>query len=70
MKEMRLIDFLEKIAKGEGDLPKRIIYNYKVFELEDFLHYKYKRSSDLFDEIINYINVNIALNDKVEILEV
>lgn len=66
---MKLIDFLLKIARGEKELPKRIIYNYKVFELEDFLHYKHKGNEDLFDEIKYYINSNVALNDKVEILK-
>lgn len=66
---MKLIDFLLKIAKGDKNLPKRIIYNYKVFELSEFLHYKHKGNEDLFDEIKYYINVNVALNDNVEILD-
>lgn len=69
MKEIKLIDFLIRIASGDKALPKRIIYNYKVFEIEDYLHYQHKRNKDLFDEISDYVNTNVALNDKVEILE-
>jgi hypothetical protein len=68
MKTIKLIDFLTRIANGDNNLPKRIIFDYKVFELEDFLHYQHK-GKDLMEEIKDYVNINVALNDKVEILE-
>lgn len=60
---MKIIDLLNRIAKGE-EVPKKIKYDNQVFEYrEDMLDYY------CYDYDLNLMGYQKVLNEKVEILE-
>jgi len=70
MKTMKVIDLLNKIANGE-EMPKKIIYNNKVFEwynwTEDYVDYVYSGSEGLLNG--SDYDIFSILNDEVEIIK-
>ena len=64
---MKVIDLLNKIAKGE-EVPKKIKYENEVYvsDYEGMVFYKLEVDYGLFLERINDTNL---LNDEVEIIE-
>ena len=65
---MKVIDLLNKIAKGE-EVPKKIDYNKKVYEYDkeqsDFCHF----SINYYEYFLDDINTIEQLNDEVEIMK-
>lgn len=70
MKKVKIIDLFKKAANGE-EMPKRIIYNNKVFEwynwTEDYVDYVYSGSEGLLNG--SDYDIFSILNDEVEIIE-
>ena len=68
MNKIRVIDLLNKIAKGE-EVPKKIKYNKKVYEYDkeqsDFSHF----NINYYEYFLDDINTIEQLNAEVEIIE-
>ena len=61
---MKIIDLLNKMAKGE-ELPKKIRYNFKTYFYNNFT-----QDYGLFNDYLeNNYGLSNCLNDEVEILE-
>ena len=70
-KTIKVIDLLNKIAKGEI-LPKTILFYGKEYKLDDeYKCYMSKISEDIFDDFMdnNDAELDEFLNDTVEIIE-
>ena len=69
---MKIIDILDKIARGE-EVPKKIYYENKTYfydeEYKDYFDYD-KNYGLIEDHIHNNYGIINSLNDEVEILEI
>ena len=65
---MKIIDLLNKIAKGEF-LPKKIKYDDEIFIYDNQVdkYWSIDHTNNLYDILSRY--VGIALNDEIEIIE-
>lgn len=75
MKTMSVYGLLGKIYNCNDDLPKRILFRDRIYELDDYNHYVYKeidgkygRYIDLFDETSSW-ELDDFLREQVEIIE-
>ena len=75
MKTMSVYGLLGKIYNYNVDLPKRILFRDRIYELNDYNHYVYKEINspfisyiDLFDETLNW-ELDDFLHEQVGIIE-
>lgn len=65
---MKIIDLFNKIVKGE-EVPKKIKYQNKTFELDDRGIYLQTDEDCGYKTLLNYVNATSDLYYKVEIIE-
>ncbi len=65
---MKVIDLLNKIAKGE-EVPEKIKYNTKIYNWDEdaYLHYEDEYTPE--EAFLEGIRTDMVLNDEVEIIE-
>ena len=75
MKIMSVYGLLGKIYNYNDDLPKRILFRDRIYELDDYNHYVYKKTYrtygtyiDLFDETSSW-ELDDFLHEQVGIIE-
>ena len=75
MKTMSVYGLLGKIYNYNDDLPKRILFRDRIYELDDYNHYVYEETNssvisyiDLFDETLNW-ELDDFLHEQVGIIE-
>ena len=69
MNKIKVIDLLNKIAKGE-EVPKKIKYNNTIFIFDDSVcDYQRKIGMSLFISCFHYKKTQSFINEEVEIIE-
>lgn len=75
MKTMSVYGLLGKIYNCNDDLPKRILFRDRIYELDDYNHYVYEETNspdisyiDLFDGTFNW-ELDDFLHEQVGIIE-